>query len=449
MSLQKALNLFNAALVTPTYYVYFTSSTIVASAVLFQGFHGTAIQIADVVMGFLVICSGVILLQLAKSSKDVPDTAVLKGDLDQVRTVAEQEEPEYEPRADTIRGGAGIVRAMSKIRTKRQADEAKRIHEERMEPIGESEEFEWDGLRRRRTISTVRSGSVKRTKTVHPPLGMTHFPDDVSEADSEVHPGFFGRIGRKSHTMGGSQSKRRTGRSPVPLTEVTSPNKMDPEGPREHAFGLPPSLQKPHDGDHYEDTSYKGSGTGGSTHIHFAGDVQDVRDRSASSGSSLAPPRPPPHVSGTGGTKRQFSFQNVFHRKRADSSEEGRPVSRGALSFTSRTSSRGDHSYPGTGGDGATEEERLGLVHGDSSKVLPKYTELIEEPEQEGDSDEWQVTSGTSSSPEQLGASGDLGRQRRRDAYDDDDDELYDEPLQSPAAKGYEPRGGGGGGAFV
>ena len=49
--LQKALNLFNAALVTPTYYVYFTSSTIVASAVLFQGFHGTTIQIVDVVMG--------------------------------------------------------------------------------------------------------------------------------------------------------------------------------------------------------------------------------------------------------------------------------------------------------------------------------------------------------------------------------------------------------------
>ncbi|KAK3066311.1 hypothetical protein LTR53_017394, partial [Teratosphaeriaceae sp. CCFEE 6253] len=201
--LNKALNLFNASLVTPTYYVYFTSSTIVASAVLFQGLHGTVIQIVDVCLGFLVICSGVILLQLAKSSKDVPDAAVFKGDLDQVREVAQVEEPESEPRADTIRGGAGIVRAMSKICTKRQADEARRIHEERqMESIGEGgEEFEWDGLRRRKTVSSMgrsASGSLARRKTVHPPLGMSHFPepdDAVSEPDSEVHPGFFGRIG--------------------------------------------------------------------------------------------------------------------------------------------------------------------------------------------------------------------------------------------------------------
>ena len=97
----------------PTYYVYFTSSTTVAGGVLFQRFHGTAIQIADVVVGFLITCSGVVLLQLAKPSKDVPGAAVFKGDLDQVRTVAEVEQPEYEPRADTIRGGAGIIRARS------------------------------------------------------------------------------------------------------------------------------------------------------------------------------------------------------------------------------------------------------------------------------------------------------------------------------------------------
>jgi hypothetical protein len=172
------LTLRTAALVTPTYYVYFTSSTIVTSAVLFRGFHGTGIQIADVVMGFLFICSGVVLLQLAKSSKDVPDAAVFKGDLDQVRTVAEQEEPESEPRADTIRGGAGIIRALSRVRTQRQADEVRRMHEEHMEPIGEGETVEWDGLRRRKTISTAHTTSVRRTKTIHPPLGMSHFPDD-------------------------------------------------------------------------------------------------------------------------------------------------------------------------------------------------------------------------------------------------------------------------------
>ncbi len=79
--LNKALNLFNAALVTPTYYVFFTSATIVTSAVLFQGFKGSAVTIATVIMGFLVICSGVVLLQMSKSAKDLPDAALFKGDL--------------------------------------------------------------------------------------------------------------------------------------------------------------------------------------------------------------------------------------------------------------------------------------------------------------------------------------------------------------------------------
>ena len=193
--LQKALNLFNAALVTPTYYVFFTSATIVTSAVLFQGFKGTPATIATVVMGFLQICSGVILLQLSKSAKDVPDAAVFKGDLDQVRTVAEQEEPEYEPRADTIRGGGALLRSISKMRTKRQEEEVKRIHDETMSPIRENEVVEWDGLRRRKTIvEPGQTPALQRQRTIHPPLGMSHFPeddDDRSEASSDMHPGFF------------------------------------------------------------------------------------------------------------------------------------------------------------------------------------------------------------------------------------------------------------------
>lgn len=383
-------------------------------------------------MGFLVICSGVVLLQLAKSSKDVPDTAVFKGDLDQVRTVAEQEEPESEPRADTIRGGAGILRAMSRIRTKRQAEEVKRIHEERMEPIGEGETFEWDGLRRRRTMSTAHSGSLRRTKTMHPPLGMSRFPndDEISEPDSEVHPGFFGRIGRRSrgNTLQSQPSRRDKEHSPVALREVDPERGLDRAGSD-------------------QSTEYKGAGDS-STHIQFADGLSDPRDRASSHTSSLAPPKPPPHASGPAhpGAKRQFSFQNVFHRKRSDAAgDEIRPTSRGALSFMSgQSATQGQLSYPGTSGDGATEEERLGLVQGDSS-TLPKYTEVVnEEPaEADAESDEWQVTSGTSSSPHDVEI--DLGRQRRtRDPYNDDydDDGLYDEPLHSPTTRDYGYQGG-------
>ncbi|KXS98994.1 hypothetical protein AC578_6165 [Pseudocercospora eumusae] len=433
--LNKALNIFNAALVTPTYYVYFTSATIVTSAVLFRGFHGTSTQIIDVVMGFLTICSGVILLQLAKSSKDVPGTKVLSGDLDQIRTVAEVEEKEYEPRADTIRGGAGIVRALSTVRTRREAEEAKRIHEERMEPIGENEVVEWDGLRRRTTVSTA-GGSVRRTKTIHPPLGMSHMPDldQISEPDSELHPGFFGRIGRNF------TQRRQRGHSPVPLDSVQG-DKPDAEA---HVYGLPEGLQR-HD-DEYSDTAYKSpvASASGSQHIHWAG---GERDRADSQSSSLAPPRPPPH--GASSTRRQFSFQNVtnvFSRNKSDagSADGSRPISRGALSFASRRSSK---EYPT--GNNTTEEERLGLVHGDSHKVLPTYAEERESPER--DSDEWQVTSGTSSSPEQIGVStGDLGAPGRRRRDDDDyDDDLYDEPTIHRTRDGSASGSGRGGRAFV
>lgn len=69
--LNKALNLFNTALVTPTYYVIFTTLTIVSSIVLYQGFDASPVDIATCVLGFLSICSGVALLHNSKSQPDV------------------------------------------------------------------------------------------------------------------------------------------------------------------------------------------------------------------------------------------------------------------------------------------------------------------------------------------------------------------------------------------
>ncbi|KAF9280598.1 hypothetical protein BGZ68_007124 [Mortierella alpina] len=66
--LNKSLNLFNTAVVTPVYYVFFTSATLVASVILFQGFKASATSIMTVVMGFFVICAGVVLLQTSKSA---------------------------------------------------------------------------------------------------------------------------------------------------------------------------------------------------------------------------------------------------------------------------------------------------------------------------------------------------------------------------------------------
>lgn len=73
--LNKALNLFNTAVVTPTYYVIFTTLTIVSSIVFYRGFDASPINIITCVFGFLIICSGVALLQHSRSEKsdDVDD----------------------------------------------------------------------------------------------------------------------------------------------------------------------------------------------------------------------------------------------------------------------------------------------------------------------------------------------------------------------------------------
>jgi len=248
---QKALNIFNAALVTPTYYVFFTSSTIVTSAILFRGFKGTPATISTVIMGFLQICAGVVLLQLSKSAKDVPDAAVFSGDLDQVRTVAEQKEPEYEPKADAIRAGGAILRSMSTVRMKKEAEEVKRLLEERMAPIGENEQVEFDGLRRRKTIVAPGQAPPQRRKTIHPPLGMSEFPDNESMTSHDIHPGFFNRLSARRRRSTRQQSQSPS--APMPLTSISPSKDSNPapgsldgtSDPTCHFYNLPQGLKKP------------------------------------------------------------------------------------------------------------------------------------------------------------------------------------------------------------
>lgn len=388
------MNIYNAALVTPTYYVYFTSAVIVTSAVLFQGFKGTPIEIITVVMGFLQICSGVVLLQLSKSAKDVPDTAVFSGDLDQVRTVAEQEEPEYEPRADTIRGGGAILRSISKVRQSKQMQEIERLRDEHLHPIGENEPVEFDGLRRRRTILAPGQfpsspASISRRKTLHPPLGMSHFPTEDELADEDMHPGMFHWPKARDRSSTATDSTAAMPLSPMKSSSGTTITRVestaqghDPSAP--HTYGLPAGLH---------DTSYRGSsfaGQGSTPHIQFA----DPR----SGNQTLTPPPPvPPHKDG--GQRRQFSFQNVFHHHRpgsrngAASPSALRPVSRGALSFGRSTSTR---TGGGGGDDGTTEEERLGLVKGDSQtfESPPSYSSSAASEEELGGYDDETLPSG-------------------------------------------------------
>ncbi|KAJ3237283.1 hypothetical protein HDU81_009789 [Chytriomyces hyalinus] len=61
--LNKALNLFSTAVVTPIYFVCFTTATLICSAVLFKEFNfPSTIQLVSALVGFLVILGGVFLL---------------------------------------------------------------------------------------------------------------------------------------------------------------------------------------------------------------------------------------------------------------------------------------------------------------------------------------------------------------------------------------------------
>ncbi|KAK4044087.1 magnesium transporter NIPA-domain-containing protein [Parachaetomium inaequale] len=380
--LNKALNLFNAALVTPTYYVYFTSTTIISSAILFRGFKGTPTSIITVVNGFLTICAGVVLLQLSKSAKDVPDAAVFNGDLDQIHTIAEQPQPETEPKADAIRGAAAIVRRLSSARQKMELDELKRMREEKLqeslEPVTENgapPQYEWDGIRRRRTgtFSTHRSGTPAPTHlappTPHLPLGWSHFPteEELAEANRPVSPALSSIVGTirtraRSVLLPGHPDFRS--KSPDP--KVQSP--MHPV--QLTSIAVPGS--KPSSADDYT-TTPPGTAAGASStrRVQFGGhpsrQVSDVSDDS--SAVSRLPPTPPPHAT----ARRQFSFHSMFKRGQfhaahsrtgstdtpADHHHHARPTS-----SRQGISSRG---YSSPQIRGATEEETLGLVKGDSN----------------------------------------------------------------------------------
>lgn len=86
--LNKALNIFNTAVVTPTYYVMFTTLTIVSSIVLYHGF-GDATSPEDIVtciLGFFSICTGVALLH--RDQGHTQHSAIT--DLDQKHSLLEQ-----------------------------------------------------------------------------------------------------------------------------------------------------------------------------------------------------------------------------------------------------------------------------------------------------------------------------------------------------------------------
>lgn len=492
-------------MVTPTYYVYFTSTTIITSSVLFRGFKGTPGSIVTVVMGFLTICSGVVLLQLSKSAKDVPDAAVFTGDLDQIQTIAEQEQSETEPKADAIRGTAALLRRFSNARQKMEVQELKRLHEEKvreqLEPVSEDGPvYEWDGLRRRKTIlGSQRSRAISspspnpftlpRTPTygqaqqAHPPLGMSHFPteEELAEQDQPGTPGalssIVGTIRSRARSVllpghpdfQGNQHnpKVQSPMYPVQLTEISVPAQKAGEhsGSPYGQYDLPSKTA-------YEGAAgvaSTGSLDGSSRHVQFGGDNRDV-SQGSDLGSLGPPPTPPPH----GSARRQFSFQNVFKRHQQHAQSEATHDPETGNRFFHRSdqpvrpnralSSRG---YSNPVVKGATEEERLGLVKGDSNishstPVLQHYDTLEEGDDLEEtettqfytDDKESRYGRGITNSPprgrsnEKAGPAG-PGSDDESTRYEEQRKRFQTPPPPPQAQRRHTPPKGGNGGAFI
>ena len=302
-------------------------------------------------MGFLVICSGVVLLQLSKSAKDVPDAAVFAGDLDQMREVAGQEQSESEPKADAIRGAASIVRRLSTPRKQMEAMEVKRLREEKLseqlEPLRENEIAEWDGLRRRKTIiGAGPTASPIRRKTVHPPLGMSHFPepDSPERERRDSNSTFLSSVRDRAHTMFHprvhAESDPTGSQSPVQPVAMTSINFKSADGA---------SQPLPY----------------GSSNFEQPYDIPAPHKQQAipSPRSKPLPASPAPTDTGLripGENKRQFSFSNFLRSPRQSAQPSETPI---------RPSTAASHAEK-KAKQTATEEERLGLVKGDSSRPL-------------------------------------------------------------------------------
>uniref|UniRef100_A0A0D3C0X9 Probable magnesium transporter n=1 Tax=Brassica oleracea var. oleracea TaxID=109376 RepID=A0A0D3C0X9_BRAOL len=84
--LNKALDTFNAAIVSPVYYVMFTTLTIVASAIMFKDWSGQdAASIASEICGFITVLTGTMILHGTKEEEQQASSDLIFGSSETVR----------------------------------------------------------------------------------------------------------------------------------------------------------------------------------------------------------------------------------------------------------------------------------------------------------------------------------------------------------------------------
>lgn len=111
-------------MVVPVYFCYFTSATMITSFILYRGLKASAPTLITMVLGFLVTCFGITILQMSKV-----DPTKLKG-LDRRTTILLQASRQHteadekgdlkameDPGMDALRGGFGSVGSIIRARS--------------------------------------------------------------------------------------------------------------------------------------------------------------------------------------------------------------------------------------------------------------------------------------------------------------------------------------------
>ncbi|KAI9203943.1 magnesium transporter [Polychytrium aggregatum] len=103
----KSLDLFSTNQVTPIYYVFFTSATIVASVILFQGFNDSDPKdIVSIFGGFITIFIGVFMINAAKDEQH-PIAADSTKSLDKIPL---RDRDRYKKRSSVSAGESSLLR---------------------------------------------------------------------------------------------------------------------------------------------------------------------------------------------------------------------------------------------------------------------------------------------------------------------------------------------------
>ncbi|WVW86403.1 hypothetical protein I302_108449 [Kwoniella bestiolae CBS 10118] len=123
--LNKALELFNTSMVVPVYFCFFSSATLITSFILYQGLKASAVTLITMVLGFLVTCLGITLLQLSKVDPETLDTKLDRKSTILMQAAKHQTEDAEkgeltsaeDPGMDALRGGFGAVGSIIRARS--------------------------------------------------------------------------------------------------------------------------------------------------------------------------------------------------------------------------------------------------------------------------------------------------------------------------------------------